>query len=58
MLALIKENLPDIIALAVLAGIVLLVVLKMVSDKRKGKSGCACGCTSCPHSEACGQPRE
>ncbi len=58
MFAFIKENMPDIITLAVLAAIVLLVVLKMVSDKRKGKAGCACGCSSCPHSDACGQPRE
>lgn len=58
MLAFIKENLPDIITLTVLAGIVLLIVLKMVSDKRKGKGGCASGCSACPYSNACGQPRK
>ena len=47
------ENLPTIIALVVLAGLVTLVIIKLVRDKKKGKNACGCDCGSCPHSCMC-----
>jgi hypothetical protein len=42
-----------VVGLAVLA-VVVLIVAKMVRDKRAGKHiGCDCGCETCPHSGAC-----
>ena len=41
-----------IVGLLVLAG-VSSIVIKMVRDKKKGKSvGCGCGCESCPSASA------
>ena len=51
----IAENLGTIAVAAGLAGIVAAIIVKMVQDKRKGKSiGCGCGCESC--SRACSGP--
>lgn len=41
-----------IVGLAVLALIVLL-LWKLISDKRKGKSSCGSGCGSCPNAGLC-----
>ncbi len=30
-----------------------LIIWKMVSDKKKGKSGCGCGCENCPSGGMC-----
>lgn len=48
-----KENLGTIAVGAVVLTIVVLLVLKLVKDKRAGKSGCSCGCSSCPMSRGC-----
>ncbi|MCI8387181.1 MAG: FeoB-associated Cys-rich membrane protein [Clostridiales bacterium] len=53
MLTWIVNNIATIIICAVLAVIVAAVVIKMVKDKRAGKSGCGCGCGSCPMSSSC-----
>ncbi len=36
-----------------LAGIVGLVIFKLIRDKKQGKSSCGCGCSNCPHSGVC-----
>lgn len=41
-----------IIGLA-LAVIVAGIIVKMVKNKKAGKSSCGCGCSNCPMSEAC-----
>lgn len=38
---------------AVLVLIVSLIISRMVRDKKEGKSGCGCGCDSCPSSSIC-----
>lgn len=48
-----KENLGTIATLAVVLVIVALLVFKLVRDKRKGKTSCSCGCSSCPMSGGC-----
>lgn len=38
----------------ILAAAVILIVRKMIKDKKAGKSmSCGCGCGSCPNSEFC-----
>ncbi len=48
------DNLPTILVSIVLALIVAAIIVKLVKDKKQGKSvGCGCGCKSCPNSAMC-----
>ncbi len=49
----ISENLGTIAVGASVLCLVALLVLKLVKDKKAGKSGCSCGCSSCPMSGKC-----
>ena len=50
----IGKNIGTIIVLAVLVAIVTLIIVKLVSDKRKGRSAsCGCGCEGCAMHGAC-----
>ncbi|PWM68080.1 MAG: FeoB-associated Cys-rich membrane protein [Eubacteriales Family XIII. Incertae Sedis bacterium] len=48
---------PEFVGTAVvgviLAAAVILIVRKMIRDKKAGKSSCGCGCSSCPNSDFC-----
>ena len=37
----------------ILAAIVVSIILKIIKDKKAGKSSCGCGCSSCPMSGEC-----
>jgi hypothetical protein len=53
MIAWIAENLGTIIVSAVLIAAIVAVSLRLVKDRKKGKSSCGCGCASCAMSGAC-----
>ena len=53
MLAWISDNIATVIICAVLVIIVAAIIIGMVRDKKKGKSSCGCGCSSCPMSGSC-----
>lgn len=53
MLSWFYSNLATIIVFLVVALVVGLVIFKMVSDKKKGKSSCSCGCGGCPMKDSC-----
>lgn len=53
MLAWISANIATVIICAVLVIIVAAIIIGMVRDKKKGKSSCGCGCSSCPMSGSC-----
>lgn len=38
---------------AVLAGIVVLIAIKLYKDRKKGKHTCGCGCSNCPSAGIC-----
>ena len=42
-----KQNLGTIVVSLVLVAIVVLIIAKMVRDKKNGKSSCGCGCANC-----------
>ena len=47
----------------ILVGVVLLIivggiVLKLVREKKQGKSSCGCGCDCCPNAGACHSPSD
>ncbi|MBO4748285.1 MAG: FeoB-associated Cys-rich membrane protein [Clostridiales bacterium] len=52
-MAWLTDNLGTIIISLILLVVVGLVIYKMISDKRKGKSSCGCNCGSCPSSSIC-----
>ena len=55
MLAWITENIGTILIWAVLLLVVVLIIRKLVKDKKKGKSSCGCNCAHCAMSGSCHQ---
>lgn len=53
MLTWISENLATILICAILIAIVAAIVIRMIYNRRKGKSSCGCGCNNCPMSGSC-----
>lgn len=53
MFAWIAENAATIIICLVLAVIVAAIIVKMVRDKKKGRSSCGCNCAHCAMAGSC-----
>lgn len=55
MLDFLKENLSTIIIGLAILGAVVGIVVKMIKDKKNGKStcSCGCGCENCPSAGIC-----
>ena len=55
MLTFLTQHAGEIVVCLMLLLIVTAVILRMVKDRRAGKSscGCGCGCGSCPNAGAC-----
>ena len=51
----VSQNLGTIVVGAAVLSLVVLLILKLAKDKKAGKSGCSCGCSSCPMSAQCGK---
>ncbi len=49
----ITANIANIVVMLIIAAIVTAIIVKMVRDKRQGKSSCGCGCGGCASSESC-----
>jgi len=47
------SNLANILIIGAVLGIVTLVVVSMIRDKRAGKSSCGCGCAHCAMAGKC-----
>ena len=43
----------DIIVLSALGLVIGLVIFSIVRSRKKGDSGCGCGCSNCAHSGSC-----
>lgn len=52
-LAWIAANYPTILICTLLIVIVAAVIANMISDRKKGKSSCGCGCAVCPMRGSC-----
>ena len=53
----IRENLATVVICAILVLIVAAILVRMVKNKRKGRSSCGCGCEHCAmHGECHKQP--
>lgn len=53
MLQWLNNNIGSIIAVIVLVALVGAIIVKMVKDKKSGKSSCGCGCEHCAMSGEC-----
>ena len=53
MIEFLVSNIGTIVVFVVLAVIVGVIIYKMYSDKKKGKSSCGCNCSSCPMTNEC-----
>lgn len=53
MIAFLMENISTIVIALILAGVVVLVVQKMIRDKRAGKGCCSGGCAGCAGASMC-----
>ena len=40
-------NIGTIVISLILVGIISAIVVKLIKDKKQGKSSCGCGCTNC-----------
>ncbi len=58
MLDFIHNNMGTIAAGAAVIAIIISAAWKVVSDKRKGKSSCSCGCSGCPNAGLCHAPQQ
>ncbi|MDE6521048.1 MAG: FeoB-associated Cys-rich membrane protein [Ruminococcus sp.] len=41
------------IVATVLATIIVLIIVKLIRDKKQGKTSCGCGCTNCAMKDKC-----
>ncbi|MBO5287110.1 MAG: FeoB-associated Cys-rich membrane protein [Clostridia bacterium] len=46
-------NTPTIIVLSIIGVIVVAIIVKSIINRKNGKSGCSCGCSSCGNKEFC-----
>ena len=46
-------NLPTIILSVLVAAVVAAIILRGIYNRRHGKGGCSCGCSSCPSQGMC-----
>lgn len=53
MLTFLMQNGGTILVTLVLAAIVVLIVYRLVKNKKAGKSSCGCGCSNCAASGQC-----
>ena len=53
MLEWITSNIASIIITLVLAAVVAAIIVKLVRDKRKGRSNCGCNCAHCAMAGKC-----
>ena len=55
MIGWLKTNLATILISALLIAAVAFVIIKMIRDRKNGKSACSCGCADCPMKDRCGK---
>jgi hypothetical protein len=53
MIAFIVENLATILVGAVVLAVIVLIILKMRRDKKRGAGSCGCSCEGCSSSVSC-----
>ena len=57
MAAWLTAHLATVLICLVLAAIVVLILLSLIRDRKKGKSSCGSGCGGCPMNGSCRQKK-
>ena len=47
------QNLATILIGGVVLGMVVFIIVRLVRDRKKGKSACGCSCSNCPMGGSC-----
>lgn len=55
MLAWLSENLATVIICAALIAVIAAIVIRLILNKKKGRSSCGRGCDNCPMGDSCHQ---
>lgn len=50
--------LATVIISVILAGIIALILFRLVKNKKQGKTSCGCGCSTCGMADMCHKPKE
>ncbi|MBR4728455.1 MAG: FeoB-associated Cys-rich membrane protein [Clostridia bacterium] len=53
MLAWLTANLANLLIVALLIGIVTLIIIKLVKNRKRGTTACGCGCANCAMRDSC-----
>ena len=53
MLSWLQNNIGTVIVSLILAAAVAAVIVKLIRDKRRGRTSCGCGCDRCPSANGC-----
>ena len=53
MMSFLSANIGTIVVALILAAVVGLVIMKMIKNKKEGKSSCSCGCADCAMKGKC-----
>lgn len=53
MLGFFAANWGSVLIGTLVAAVIVLIVVKLVRNKKKGKTSCGCGCDHCPSSGMC-----
>lgn len=56
MLEFIQNNIATVAISALLLGVVVAIIVRLVKNKKQGKSSCGCGCSNCAMSGICHKP--
>ena len=53
MLNWLKENWTTLAVVLVLIGVTALIIIKLIRDRKAGRTTCGCGCSTCQMSGSC-----
>ncbi len=56
-ISVLSENIGTIAVILVLLFVSLLIVIRLVKNKKEGRSSCGCGCSNCPIQGKCHTPK-
>ena len=49
----ITSNIGTVVAAFIIVAIIAAALVKIIKDKKKGRSSCGCGCSHCPMAGSC-----
>ncbi|MGN0459791.1 MAG: FeoB-associated Cys-rich membrane protein [Ruminococcus sp.] len=53
MLEWLMNNISTIIVGMIVLAVIIAIVIRMIKNKKRGKTSCNCGCSGCPMGDSC-----